>query len=584
MRARFALACGLLFFACGPLTAQTAGPAAAVGSASAQPENPVPTFHATSRLVLVDVVTSKHGDFVRGLKPGDFTLLEDGKQQRISAFSAHVASDAAQRMAPQVQLPPHQFTNFAAPTPDHPITIVLFDMLNTAFMDRPYARQQMIKFLSDMPSGQPVALFVLAEKLRMVQGFTQSSDALVAAAKGITDKNDSAHLITSNREMEDAAAIDELLMEASGLVPASPTSVVSAMEAIEVYQTDVRIRSTLAGFQALAQMVAGYTGRKNLIWLSGDFPVAFGPNFDVAFRPSITRSPHNSAEGNRLFYVDVLHETSSMLASSQIAVYPIGVRGLQTKGSGAAQMGSANIALSQDQRQTLARWNTEFTMSEIAKETGGEAFYNQNDLGNLMRRSLDEGTNYYTLAYVPQDHDWNGKYRKIEIKLTMEGTKLRFRNGYYALPDQPTDQKDAARLLAAAMLPTVPESTRLLLKVEVLPPDASRKSVSVDFAINPSDMIFVDGPEQRKQTVVDFMVVALGKDLKQAGLASNTVNATLRPEAYRQVLKTGFPGHLDLEVKPGKYLLRLGAIERNSQKIGTVDVPITVPVLQTATE
>jgi len=55
------------------------------------------------------------------------------------------------------------------------------------------------------------------------------------------------------------------------------------------------------------------------------------------------------------------------------------------------------------------------------------------------------------------------------------------------------------------------------------------------------------------------------------------VNATLRPETYKQVMQTGFPGHLDLELKPGKYVLRLGAIDRNSQKIGTVDVAISLP-------
>jgi len=199
-----------------------------------------------------------------------------------------------------------------------------------------------------------------------------------------------------------------------------------------------------------------------------------------------------------------------------------------------------------------------------------------------MLRSLDEGTNYYTLAYVPQDRDWNGKYRKIAGKLAMEGVKIRYRNGYYAIPDQPAEQKDAARLLALAMQPSVPESTRLLLKVAVLPPDAGRKSVSIDFAINPGDLIFTDGPDQRKLTIVDFMAVALDKKLKESGVASNTVDATMRLETYKQVMQTGFPGHLDLELKPGKYVLRLGAIDRTSQKIGTVDVPITIPGPETA--
>jgi len=246
-------------------------------------------------------------------------------------------------------------------------------------------------------------------------------------------------------------------------------------------------------------------------------------------------------------------------------------------------MGGAAVGFSAQERETLARWDNEITMSEIARETGGEAFYNQNDLHRLMMRSVDEGTNYYTLAYVPQDYNRNGNYRKISVKISMEGAKVHYRNGYYAIPDRPTERKGALRLLAATMLPTVPESIRLLLKVQVLPPDATRKSVSMDFAINVSDLVFADGSEGRRQTTVDLMAVAFDKNLKEAGGTTNSVEANMQPETYKQVLKTGLPGHLDLELKPGKYMLRLGAIDRNSQKIGTVDVPITVPT-QTATK
>jgi len=256
-------------------------------------------------------------------------------------------------------------------------------MLNTEFMDRTYGRQQMLKFLSSMPSVQPVALFALGSKLQMLQGFTQSSDALVAAAKSILDKNENAHLLTSERDLEDAAQMDADLAVMTGLAPASPASVLQSLRAEQAFQTDVRIRSTLISLQALAQMVAGYPGRKNLIWLSGDFPVAFGPEFDK-----------DSRQLNYLLYQREVHELTGLLSSSQIAVYPIDVHGLQMH-SLSSVMGPGSIGFSQEQRQTLARWNTEFTMSEIAKETGGEAFYNQNDLRALMLRSLDEGTNYY---------------------------------------------------------------------------------------------------------------------------------------------------------------------------------------------
>ena len=562
MRFRIALFYSLLWTGL-PLVGQTAG-VVNNGQPSSKQQETTPTFHATSRLVLVDVVvTSKKGEFVRDLKAPDFTVLEDGKLQRVTAFAAHASSESASAAAP-IQLPPHQYTNYNAPAPDHPITIVLLDMLNTVITERAYARQQMLKFLTSMPSGQPVALFTLGAKLQMIQGFTQSSDALVAAAKAVADKNESGRLHTTEDEMEDAEAIDAQLA-AMGRAPATAASLSQALQGEQDFQTDIRVRSTLASLQALARCVAGYPGRKNLIWLSGDFPIAFGPE-----AAEQTHLP------TYLLYQREVTETANMLSSSQIAVYPIDVRGLQNIGLGSSLRRAPNP--NQINRQVNAQLDTQFTMNDIARETGGEAFYNENDLKALMQRSLDEGTNYYTLAYVPENHDWNGKYRKIQVKVAGDGLKLRHRNGYFALPDTKADANSAAHLLIAAMQPTVPESTRLLMKVQVLPPDPQRKTVSIDISLAPSQLSFLDGPDdQSKQATVDFMAVALDKSLKSAGAVSNTVDAALRPEIYQRMLKAAFPGHLDLELKAGKYVLRVGAIDRNSQKIGTVDVPLNIP-------
>lgn len=565
MRLRLALAvCVLLCGSVFPQSGNTGRPASAAGAASAKTAEP-PTFRATSRLVLVDVVvTSKKGEFVRDLKASDFTVLEDGKVQRISAFAAHLSSESTASSAP-MQLPPHQFTNYNAPAPDHAISIVLLDMLNTEITDRIYARQQMLKFLGSLPQGQPVALFILGSKLQMLQGFTQSSDALVAAAKALVDKNENAHLQTTEAELEDAEATDAELAAMAGRTPASVISLSQALQDEQDFQMDIKVRSTLASLRALSQSVAGYAGRKNLIWLSGNFPIAFGP--DAAVQTHLPKF---------LLYQKDVSETSSMLSSSQIAVYPIDVRGLQIIGMSSSMRRAPTS--NQLNRQVNANTDTQFTMNDIARETGGEAFYNQNDLKALMQRSLDEGTNYYTLAYVPENRDWNGKYRKIDVKVAAEGgVKLRHRRGYYALADQPFDKDSAAHMLVGALQPTVPESTRLLMRVQVLPPTADRKTVAIDFAISPSDLVFEDGADQRKMTTVDFMAVALDKNLKEAAIQSNTVDANMRPETYQNVLKRGFPGHIDLEVKPGRYILRLGAIDRNSQKIGTLDVPLNIP-------
>lgn len=535
----------------------------AKSTAQATQENnkPSPTFRATSRLVLVDVVvTGKGGQFVRNLKSTDFTVLEDQRPQTIAGFTPHSSTDvmAAKSHPP---LPEHQFTNYDAPPPGHPITIILLDMLNTVVEERAYARKQMIKFLSSLPPGLPVALFTLGGNLTMLQGFTQNSDSLVTAAKALLDKNESARLHTSEVDLQNAESMDAEFRAMMGGVQV--THLAEALEIEQGYQINVRVRTTLKSLRMLAQSVAGYSGRKNLIWLSSDFP--------VGLEHALLESP--SAQ-NENYYREIA-EVSSALSSSQIAVYPIDIRGLQSDEMDVSLLRAPSSA--QRARRIDMQWSTQSAMKDIADQTGGEAFYNRNDLAGAMRRSLDEGANYYTLAYAPLNQEWNGMYRRIQVRVAVQGAKTRHRSGYYALAEMPRDADRADEMLAEAMRRTVPQSTGLLMKVQVLPPNEERKSVSIDFAVVAADLDFADVPGQQRNALAEFSAVALDKKWEQASVTSKTINANLRPETYQRMLREGFPAHLDLEVNPGRYLLRLGVMDLHNQRIGTLDVPLDVP-------
>jgi VWFA-related protein len=557
--------CALFWFAlsssCGLLFSQTAATPPASPPASQQ-ENPVPTFRATSRLVLVDVVvTDKKGGFIPELKPGDFTVLEDGKPQRISAFSAHSSLTNA-GPEQKLQLPPNQYTNFSSQPLDRPVTVVLLDMLNTELMDQEYGRKQMIKFLEQLPSGEPVALFAMRGTLAMLQGFTESSDKLIAAAKAI--QRYKSPMMTTEAELEEAEYSATL---AQGSAATVSSGLLNMLYSEVQFQSDQRVRVTLASLSMLAQSLSGYAGRKNLIWLTGGIPFSMGPD----------SSKWNSQQERDYFHS--LHEVQSQLAAAQIAVYPVDIRGLTTLG--------ASISSPSDTSGAMARRHVNFedsatAMSDLAFETGGKSFHSTNDLKTAMTESLRQGSNYYTLAYVPQNRDWNGSYRKIEVKSSQPGTKLTFRRGYYAISEKPFSGDESAKSLASAMQPTVPVFTMLLIRVQVLAPDAEHKAVRVDYAVNANDVSFSDGPEQRKETKIDFMTVAWDKGHKNAGYIQNTMETSFRPEAYQQALRTGIPMHQELELKPGNYTLKLGVIDRGSQKIGTVEVPLIIPGAQTA--
>lgn len=563
-------------------------------------EESAPVIRATSQLVLVDVVAvDHHGDFVPGLKANDFTVLEDGQPQKVSAFAVHV-TPSAQKRIPPLQLPPHQYSNFTylPQQADRPVTIVLLDMLNTSGQDQQYARKQMIKFLQGLPQGRPVALFTLTSQLHMVRGFTADSDALVKAATAILTKVPM--LLGSEAAIQQDEFIGLSMGGGHGNDPVpNSNDLVALRQALLVslasqdnFEKLERMDMTVNALGVLARAVAGYSGRKNLLWLSAEFPVAFGPDLGA---PNPASHPNNSDGGAGSGRNPQLHDlqseapplqqTAALLAAAQVAVYPINVTGVVNPGTGIdISTWTQNVTtadLQQEtqkasQRQTTALWDTHEAMSDIARETGGEAFYGTNDIKDAMVHGMEEGSNYYTLAYVPANRVWKGNYRKIEVKTAASGAKLTYRHGYYAMAMLPYKGDRATTSMAIAMKLSVPEFTMLFLKTQVLPPDAEHKTVRIDYAVDGHDIAFSNGTDHRKLASVDFVATAWDKDLKLVSHKTDTMDATLRPEAYQEVMRTGLPFHQELDLKPGSYTLRLGVLDRGSQKIGTVDVPLTV--------
>src|SRR5258706_2073121 len=143
-RRRYGFLSALLtaMFALAPASAQKPAQPAA------QPAQPAATFSSRSELVLVPaIVTDRSGAHVAGLKKEDFSVLENGAEQKIATFEEIQATTApVHRAAPGAT---GLFTNAAVGESEAPrrVNILLLDMVNTAFMDQAYARDQLLKYL-----------------------------------------------------------------------------------------------------------------------------------------------------------------------------------------------------------------------------------------------------------------------------------------------------------------------------------------------------------------------------------------------------------------------------------------------------
>lgn len=590
----------------------TSPPPALAASAPATPAeaaNPAATFRSTTRLVQVDVVvTDKSGRPIEGLKEGDFTVLQDGKPQKLRVFEAH-ASPAVNTAATETpasavkapQVPTDTFSNYPASVSDQSWTIILYDMLNTPTRDQQNARKQLTRMLQSIPAGRPVALFVLTRYLQMVQSFTQDPKLLSSAANRIIP-GDSQLLTTEAQRQQEIGSAGHLADEgmpgaiANTLGVSQSARLLQQMKNLDSFRTEERILFTLDAMNGLARAVSGYPGRKNLIWLSGSFPL----NLD----PDITAMEGNQFR-NQQSYFELVRGTGALLTESRVAVYPIDIRGLQGRGmdisvsnpESGSFVGASDVAaggaphvnasgpskagsLMQDQASAYS--DERSTLLEIAEQTGGRAFLNTNDFRAAVARSIDDGSNFYTLAYTPEKHDEKTSYHRIEVKLDRRDARLNYRRGYYSAPSRPASVQAGVAALRGALQPGMPPATSLYITAQVQPSDAANQKVRLQYLIRSNNVTFAETADHRKRVVLDFIAIAYDKEGREAAHASDTLDGVVPASAYEEVLARGLPAQQELSLPPGAYNVRLGVMDRATQQIGTVDVPLLVSATSAA--
>jgi len=134
----------------------------------------------TSREVVVDVSVTSNGTPIAELKKEDFVVFGDGKPQAIDYFEPH--SPSPNQLNEVEVLPPHVYTNQPPITAGDAVTVwLLLDDLDTELSDQVQARQQIVRFLTQLQAGQRVAIYTLNSRLQLLQGFTSDRNLLHAS-------------------------------------------------------------------------------------------------------------------------------------------------------------------------------------------------------------------------------------------------------------------------------------------------------------------------------------------------------------------------------------------------------------------
>ena len=354
---------------------------------------------------------------------------------------------------------------------------------------------------------------------------------------------------------------------------------------------------TLESLDKIAADAAGVAGRKNLLW----FTVGI-PTIDGTLHPNCLPD-----------YAPELKKAYGLLASAQVTVFPISVYGV---GAGFGEDVLAGPPSWLNSTGELApRWKPSPKPPEARPTT-----LNNNDLSQGIAQAIDRGSDYYTITYPTPAAEYDGRHHSINVKVDRPDIHLTYRESYYAedpsklvpapglalaanVPEaaptgkdsgQPTDPQAAIRL---AMGHAVSASTGLLFDAQVEPSTEPAKPADppifgvldvklktkhltrygVEYALPARQIAFTSGPNKTHEGGVEFDLAAYDADGKLINSLSQTLKLPLSDAAYLQMQKGPFRFFQQLDLPPGEVFLRVGIRDLTSNKIGTLEIPLTVP-------
>jgi VWFA-related protein len=514
-----------------------------------------PAIRATTELVLVNVVArDKKGNLIRDLKREDFTVFEDGQKQQVSSFDL----ENIEELAFAGQMTPTATGNDGAVAPtagasapaqavldarDRRLIMLFFDFsaMEPDQIDR--AVDAAKKYVnSKMQAADLIAIVSLSTNMRLDLDFTDNKSKILSALNAYNSGSGQGFDNGTTGSSEGAA-------ETSGAFTADDTD----------FNTFSADRKLLA-LQSLVQSVGKLSQKKSLIYFS------------------------NGISQSGVDNQSALRAATAAAVKANVAIYPIDVRGLQAlPAGGEAQNASLHGQSAYTGASTLNDLNsnaaTQETLSTLAADTGGKAFFDSNDFSGVFSQVQKDTSAYYILGYTSSNHSKDGRFRHIKVVLNRPNIKLEYRAGYYAGRDfehlNRTDREQQIQDELASDLPAT--DVAVYAGASYFRRDDSHYFLSVSLVVPGSQIPFVQEKDKDNATL-DIAGVVLEGGKFHVGQLRDTVK--LAVDSTQQVRRKNVQYNTSFVLAPGSYHLRFVVRENRTGRMGTFETDVQIPDLR----
>jgi VWFA-related protein len=517
-----------------------------------------PTFKVEINYVEIDArVTDAQGSFVADLTRNDFQVLEDGAPQTLTVFS-------------RVELPlerqdPPLFKG-ASIEPDVQSNLGEFN------------GRVFVLMLDDLQTDFRRSARVKAAARQFIQRYIGANDlAAVVYTGGAADRGQE---FTSSRARL-LASVDKF---AGNKLPSATMTMIDDYYAqrnagtgretrdTSVLERGFKARNTLTALRSVADFLGGVRGRrKAVVW--------FGEGIDYNLD-----DPFKNADASILRQ----HMQDAIAAANRadVSFYGVDARGLGAGLDEAIDLQSVpiddpNVPVSATSIQDEVR-RAQDSLRTMSEETGGFAIVNQNDLNAAFERIVRDNSSYYVLGYYPTNDKRDGKFRKIQVRVTRPGVHVQARDGYAAPKGRAAATKTKSDVqvppdVADALGSPIP-STGLGLSVFAAPFSGagSKSSLAVVVEFDPAKLNFIEA-DGKFNDDLELHILALDAAGKLQDGGRTNVPLRLSAQSHKAVVANGFRVVRRLSIPPGRYQLRVAAKEMHNGGVGTVRQTLDVP-------
>lgn len=514
------------------------------------------TLRTSTEVILVNVtVRDNNGDFVRGLKREDFTVLEDRKQQNILSIDEENTDAVVSAETPKTDLLSNLAAPAAAPQPDaQPVAItdlrdrrliiLFFDLSSMQPDETGRAVVSALDYVDkQMSPADMVAVVTLSNSMNVVVDFTSDREEL---------KNALQTLDTTSSEgfAEGSTGDTEGTPDTGAAFTADETE-------YNIFNTDRRLEA----LRSLADSLSVIQQRKSVLYFSS------GVQRTGIENQSELRAAINAA------------------VRANMAFYPVDARGLQAMVPGgearnASLRGTSVYSGQAMLRQYDSSFASQETLVALAKDTGGQAFLDSNDFQPAFSKVQVDTSYYYLLGYRSSNPARDGRFRQITVRVSQPGVKLDFRRGYYAAADfQHSTKEDRERQLQEQLMSDLPSTDfPLYVSSGYFRLTDNRFFVPVSMVVPGSQIPFTRTGDEDRATL-DILAIVRDDAKRPYGSIRDTVK--LAVNASREVQRKNVQYDGSFLLPPGKYQLKFVARENETGRTASFETDITIPDLKT---